>query len=399
MYHVRFLKVPYTKTSKISIFKRFESKSNRSAEQITLARSPISRPPANGGYIIHAVVTVTTDLGESFLYGDAQLSVTFLSISKDGKESIVSHQIVDWTCGMQALPIELPVTISDIRRIKKQNAAADEFIIKVDLNQGVRYVDHNHGDAENNDPIRFLPVTSQKFEIRDGFVRYKRDDNGFVVRKVELGNLRLALLEETGNSVNKHLWDSGLLLANYISTSSAAIQKKILSSLIPSIASGKIVRILELGTGCGLVGILFSKLVPNSEVYLSDLESTRDVCERNIALNKDRHGRHGKMRFVTFDWDSSSNTASENAEVYDKDWDLVISCDCTYNPDSFGILTDVMQKVIGQTTKLLLVHKDRHGSEKQIFDMLRDKTKFVCDSEVVLGKKMGISRAHILSKN
>jgi len=49
----------------------------------------------------------------------------------------------------------------------------------------------------------------------------------------------------------------------------------------------KNLKILELGAGCGIVGITLSSYFPTSQVLLTDLPEATEIIERNLDfLNK-----------------------------------------------------------------------------------------------------------------
>ncbi|KAJ8096837.1 putative methyltransferase-domain-containing protein [Lipomyces tetrasporus] len=414
MYHVRFLKVPYSKCS-LSLLKSDSPKKSRTKlndGKAVTAPQIISRPQAFSGSTctINSVVTLTTDLGEYFFYGNATLSVSLIASGQlSSKTTNVIHTKVQWKPGMRALPIELEVSMKQLDRIMKNRGVDVRFYMRVGLNIDGESNDENeiYVDSYGDTLSTVLPVTSlgfwfsgaeewrpRKYDIQ-WTIRYDNDNQRYVSRDIPIGVTSLKLVEETGESVARHLWDSGILLGSFL-TSSQNNRDLFVQQLR---AASKPMRILELGSGCGTVGLSLSKVFPQSHVVLTDLDSARDVCERNIALNctTNKSSRaNGKVEFSSFNWDSGNNTAEENAKVYDAEWDLVISCDCTYNADSFDILTDVLLKVVSRRTKLLLVHKERHGSEARVFELLREKNNLHFQWRQQLGPASVKSTADIL---
>jgi len=47
----------------------------------------------------------------------------------------------------------------------------------------------------------------------------------------------------------------------------------------------KNMRVLELGSGTGVLGLTFAIQNPDCQVYLSDLEEAKPIIENNISLN------------------------------------------------------------------------------------------------------------------
>lgn len=95
-------------------------------------------------------------------------------------------------------------------------------------------------------------------------------------------------------------------------------------ALRPSKRSGK-VHVLELGTGCGVVGMSLAQLLPNTEILLTDLPEAEEIVEINLKDAKIAEG--SSLRFEAFNWDDEVPKDARRL-------DLVLAADCTYNPDS-----------------------------------------------------------------
>jgi methylase of polypeptide subunit release factors len=88
-------------------------------------------------------------------------------------------------------------------------------------------------------------------------------------------------------------------------------------------------NVLELGTGCGMVGIAIAQIIPNSKVLLTDLPEAREIVERNINSVTTAPG--ASLAFMELDWDADLPHDLQSAS---DQLDLVLAADCTYNPDS-----------------------------------------------------------------
>lgn len=87
-------------------------------------------------------------------------------------------------------------------------------------------------------------------------------------------------------------------------------------------------RVLELGTGCGIVGISLAQGFGSAgrpHFVLTDLPEAQDIVERNIkampVIEK------STIEFRTLDWDEE---LPDDIGYFD----VVLAADCTYNPDS-----------------------------------------------------------------
>ena len=200
-------------------------------------------------------------------------------------------------------------------------------------------------------------------------------------------------------------------------------------------------RILELGSGCGIVGLALSSLLQRpAHVLLTDLPEAMDILRRNITENEPNFRGKGNVeaKVLNWDWDLDGigearvgaehagenpfantlkanetengsaegnvrNTTPQNKAVdpatlntSDLRPDLVLVSDCTYNADSLPALVRTLVSLTKHKCKneaqlgtefsvggvdVLVSLKRRHGSE-DVFFRLMDKVGFK-----VLGRK------------
>jgi methylase of polypeptide subunit release factors len=86
-------------------------------------------------------------------------------------------------------------------------------------------------------------------------------------------------------------------------------------------------QILELGTGCGMVGITIAQIIEDADVYLTDLPEAQEIVQRNINLARPAKGSTVAFQELNWDVEIPSNIATSRL-------DLVVAADCTYNSDS-----------------------------------------------------------------
>lgn len=140
---------------------------------------------------------------------------------------------------------------------------------------------------------------------------------------------------------------------------------------ILSSATYKKLHVLELGTGCGIVGISLAQIVPDCDVTLTDLPEAREIAQKNIdAMNPAMSSR---ATFVPLDWDEPLPKA-----VRERQHDMIIISDCTYNPDSSPALVETLKALVTRSPKAIIVlaMKVRHDSESIFFDLMK-KAGFV----------------------
>lgn len=127
----------------------------------------------------------------------------------------------------------------------------------------------------------------------------------------------------------------------------------------------KNMKVVELGSGCGIAGIAFAQIVPGSSVQLTDLEAAQDIITKNIANASLPEGSY--LHQSVLDWDEPLSEGEAHKSV-----DLLIVCECIYNADSCPTLISILQQLIRYSpeVKVLIVTKRRHDSEMVFFELM-----------------------------
>jgi methylase of polypeptide subunit release factors len=118
--------------------------------------------------------------------------------------------------------------------------------------------------------------------------------------------------------------DAGITLSCHISDIHEG--DSILAKALLPVHRAARLRVLELGTGCGMVGITIASIMDGAHVLLTDLSEAQEIVERNILRAHTAKG--STLAFQELDWDA------ELPSDLSSHLDLVIAADCTYNPDS-----------------------------------------------------------------
>jgi predicted nicotinamide N-methyase len=115
---------------------------------------------------------------------------------------------------------------------------------------------------------------------------------------------------------------------------------------------GKELRVLELGSGCGSLGLGFAAMVPGSRVLLTDPDlptlfdegeepsSTLEWLRGNVALNAELGERVDAAPLLWGDAEHASAILREPR--WSDGFDLVLGSDLLYNPDVYASLLDTM---------------------------------------------------------
>lgn len=125
----------------------------------------------------------------------------------------------------------------------------------------------------------------------------------------------------------RHFRDAGVALSCQLGD--LTIKDSNLSlAMFPKGVSGPL-RILELGTGCGMVGITLALMQEHANVLLTDLSEAREIVGRNIESVGAAIG--STLEFQELNWDQ---VLPSTLDLTTSPFDLVVAADCTYNPDS-----------------------------------------------------------------
>ena len=121
---------------------------------------------------------------------------------------------------------------------------------------------------------------------------------------------------------------------------------------------------LELGAGCGMVGVAFAQLV-KCDILLTDLEDAQEILASNIQCASPRAG--SAIQAQVLDWATGLDDSS-NAN-----FDLVLVSDCIYNPDSSLHLVETLTKLATRTSNVLILvgFKRRHEADNVFFERMQ----------------------------
>lgn len=140
---------------------------------------------------IKLVITITSDLGETFFPDDVLLAATLRSDKQNG--DIYLRKTIKWEAGMRALPIELYFEQNHIDWPARVHVHA----------RNAPMSDHFERHDDGSDMANIISAWSDVLDPPQGvFEASKSAERHFT----PLSNRTLSIWEETGESIARHLW-------------------------------------------------------------------------------------------------------------------------------------------------------------------------------------------------
>mmetsp|Transcript_13928 Transcript_13928/g.18214 ORF Transcript_13928/g.18214 Transcript_13928/m.18214 type:complete len:258 (+) Transcript_13928:97-870(+) len=151
--------------------------------------------------------------------------------------------------------------------------------------------------------------------------------------------VKILVHEDYDAGLGGTLFDGALCLCNYI---------EYLKTNENVSFKGK--KVIELGAGCGLPGLLLASL--GAAVDITDIEQTVELIEENIENNEEniRLGE-GKAVARILDWFSEGDRAG-----FDGDYDFILAADTVYNIEVIRPYLETLKSLSNDHTKILFAH-------------------------------------------
>lgn len=133
------------------------------------------------------------------------------------------------------------------------------------------------------------------------------------------------------------------------------------------IAQFELINVIELGSGCGLVGIALATLRHKCHILLTDLPDAMDILDYNISRSKP--ALESIIEHRVLDWSEPLPVT-----IIEQQYDLILVSECTYNENSIPALGKTLSALAAQSPAAIVVlaTKVRHFSERVFFDIISD---------------------------
>jgi predicted nicotinamide N-methyase len=288
---------------------------------------------------ISAVLAVTTDLGDAYYPEDVALRCRVVSTKAD--KTVIRDEPLTWKAGSRALKVTLACPAKHASLSVRMHIATSE------------------PDTSALVPA-ILDVWSLPFDLKD-----KQRADPFVDREFVLSTgSTLQIREETGDSIARHIWDASLGFLLFLESAlNATATDNAFSRLLVS-AKSKRLRVIELGAGCGIVGIAFASLL-KCDMILTDLDDATEILDANLTLASGVADT--EIRAEVLDW------STDLPDSLNTKYDLVLVSDCVYNPESSVRLVETLRRLkhTSPSAVILVGYKRRHSADDIFFDSMK----------------------------
>ena len=182
---------------------------------------------------------------------------------------------------------------------------------------------------------RFFPFDSEGISFADTTLIIKEQNNSSHIG------------EDGGTGLN--VWDGAMLLARYIER-------------VPNIVKNK--RIIELGSGCGVVGIA-AAICGCKEVVMTDLSYALPLMRENVDIN--RAALNGKDVLVKeCDWFQPPAVAELLGQGGNKA-DVLLVADCVWLASLIAPLLQTLKQYADESTEVFITYQQRGKEAHDLF--------------------------------
>ncbi|KAL4913449.1 putative methyltransferase-domain-containing protein [Aspergillus aurantiobrunneus] len=325
---------------------------------IRFLKTPRLQKQKTGSVSASALICIATDLGDAFLAQDVDLLVSLHPALHE--KDILCQERLQWHGGKRELPISLgPLP----PRISQQSLIMGVTAPRVPRVPGSIFSDSLL--VQHSIPL-VISCRSATFGGSQSLVADRLVERRFRVNQ----SVKLSIWEETGNSIARHIWDAAIASVMYLQQIIAGDQESsnsVLHSLLQTERSSPL-HVVELGSGCGIVGIALAVLIPQCSVLLTDLPEVEEIIRKNIAVAQPAFGSEIRYRPLEWEEELPSNLFDSSSSI-----GLILVSDCTYNADSLPALVSVLSRLIQLSPHALIVValKRRHESESVFFGLMQ----------------------------
>ncbi|KAF2098954.1 hypothetical protein NA57DRAFT_76187 [Rhizodiscina lignyota] len=327
---------------------------------------------------ITTVVTIVSDLHDKFLQVPINLAVSLLKC-KDSEKLHFHQWEVPYTARYPDEKLELEIPESVYKRLHQFNdydqsdPGLASLCIHAPGTDGSAFGD-TIGSIKGKGVLPPIVSAWVDFCVISKDARSTTAEPLLRREFCSLDGPQLEVWERIGDYMAGHIWDAGLVLAAYVDHLIIARP----GHLAQDFSKMKLLNVIELGCGCGIVSKHFASLVSRSKVVATDYSS---IEERNLRIADSQ----SLLEFVELDWSTVPDAGDRPSQRQrswppsldkrlDRTWDMILISDCTYNWDSFADLVRTISWLSKPSRKhiaIVVASKKRDDRESEFFNLMR----------------------------
>lgn len=132
-------------------------------------------------------------------------------------------------------------------------------------------------------------------------------------------------------------------------------------------------KVLEIGSGTGVAGIVCAKFWAGADFVLTDQKQVLELITQNVKRNEDRiSSLADHVNVQELDWGGPIDHLSPAAP-----YDWIIACECVAPIFRLDLLLETLKAVTGPQTTILLAYEHRHDSCRVNFFQRAEADAFV----------------------
>ncbi|KAK2000305.1 hypothetical protein LX36DRAFT_436783 [Colletotrichum falcatum] len=362
---------------------------------------------------LNVVLTVTTDLGDSFLNPDdhepvkLKLSAGWEHASKQPKAHLIvlaAEKVLRWTPGMRVLKADIPAQHLTTPSLPNPGPGPLRLLVRASPRQSAETATDVAFAGFQGDCGKIMPVwadvqTPDHSEAPTTCVRRlahgDRDSEPFI--EIE---------EDIGESIARHIWDAGLMaisrlwLVNDRDAHNAPRHPWHMNRFHRLLFGGEPLNVLELGCGVGILGNGLAQIMTRedpegkSSILMTDLPEAEHRARANIARLATAATASIRPEYEVLDWDDGRK-GDFGPLASAKAWDLIVMSDCTYNVDVLPSLVNTWTALhvhnVSRSgprsgpvrTCVYVAWKKRHPDENEFWNLVDDAGWVLREEDVV----------------
>ncbi|KAL8955218.1 MAG: hypothetical protein Q9193_006843 [Seirophora villosa] len=289
---------------------------------------------------LRVVMAITTDLGDAFYPGELSIFIGIITAAD-------AHRLgpVTWKPGTRCLKFQINIHLRYLTALTRLFFTCS--------------------DALDVDSLVLGKVPDVISAWTDDFTGHKALFDDVVIRRFALQRERgLDIFEKNGESIARHIWDAAIALAVWLLKHQEKVQQ----------VDGKRNCILELGAGCGLVGLVLASMSENQncQLILTDVDDdSLKLARYNARLS--RNAFNSVWQCCTLDWREPQKFSTDQHPT------IIVASDCIYNADNIPDLVRTFSHLVRRSCesskgsvipKVIVSTKRRHPSEEMFFNLM-----------------------------